>query len=288
MRTETRAEDLRTAVRTARARGATVGLVPTMGALHAGHLSLVDHARSDCDLVVVSVFVNPLQFGPGEDYETYPRDLDGDARRLADHGAHVLFAPDAATFTPAAAATTVHVAGLTEHLEGASRPGHFDGVATIVTKLLAVAEPDRAYFGEKDYQQLCVIRRLVADLALPGEVVACPIVRDADGLALSSRNAYLSAAERDRALALPRALGDVAAAWDGDADAARTRLAGALEAAQGVTCDYAEIADPDTLAPLHGRVAGPARALAAVWAGPRESPTRLIDNVALPAVAAAG
>ena len=279
---------VRARARAARAEGGVVGLVPTMGALHAGHLSLVDRARADCDLVVVSVFVNPLQFGPGEDYEAYPRDLDADARLLAAHGADLLFAPEAATFTPSDAATTVSVAGLGERLEGASRPGHFDGVATIVTKLLAVVEPDRAYFGEKDYQQLCVIRRLVADLALSPEVVAGPIVRDVDGLALSSRNAYLSAVEREQALALPRALANVAAAWDGDADAARSRLASALEAAEGVRCDYAEIADPDALAPLRGRVGGPARALAAVWVGAPDAPTRLIDNVALPAVAAAG
>ena len=173
-----------------------VGLVPTMGALHAGHLSLVVAARQTCASVVASVFVNPLQFGPGEDLDAYPRDLDGDLAQLRLAGVDAVFEPSVADFVPPDLATTVSVAGLTDGLEGASRPEHFAGVTTIVTKLLHVVAPDRAFFGEKDYQQLAVIRRMVADLDLPVDIVGRPIVRDEDGLALSSRNAYLSADER--------------------------------------------------------------------------------------------
>lgn len=265
-----------------RCAGHEVGLVPTMGALHDGHLSLVRAARAACDAVVVSVFVNPLQFGPGEDFEHYPRDLDADAVRLAQHGADVLFAPDTAAFTPPDARTTVSVVGLTDHLEGAHRPGHFDGVATIVTKLLSVARPDRAWFGEKDYQQLQVIRRLAADLDLGVTIEAGATVREPDGLALSSRNAYLSAEQRQQALALSAALFAVAEGWDGDADAARRDLTRRLAQAPGLAVDYAEVCDAATLEPLHGRATGEARALAAVRLGESGAETRLIDNVALP------
>ncbi len=255
-----------------------VGLFPTMGALHEGHLSLARRARADCDDVVVSVFVNPLQFGPGEDYDAYPRDLERDAGLLTAEDVDVVFAPDPADFAPADARTSIHVAGLTDTMEGASRPGHFDGVATIVAKLFNVVGPDRAYFSDKDYQQLTVIKRMVADLNLPVEVVACPFVREPDGLALSSRNAYLSASQRKQALALWRSLREVAATWDGDADRARARLRDLLEHAPGIDVDYAEVADPATLQPLHGHVAGHARALVAARVGP----TRLIDNISLP------
>jgi len=268
---------LRAALAPARREGRRIGLVPTMGALHEGHLSLVDAARRDCDVVVVSIFVNPLQFGPDEDYETYPRDLDGDVRLLGSRGVDLVFAPEVQQFTPPDMRTTVHVADLTERLEGASRPGHFDGVTTIVTKLLSVVGPERAYFGEKDYQQLVVVRRMVADLGLPVTIVAGPIVRDEDGLALSSRNAYLSADERRAALALSRALREAADAWDGDADAARMRLRTTLEQAPGVRLDYAEVVDPETLVPLEGVVDGAARALVAAYVGR----TRLIDNIRL-------
>ncbi len=261
-------------------REATWGLVPTMGALHDGHLSLVDRAVAECDHVVVSIFVNPLQFGPAEDFETYPRDLARDLELLAARGVDVCFTPAAAGFTPAGLRTTVRVAGLTEVLEGARRPGHFDGVATIVTKLLASSRPDRAYFGEKDYQQLLVVRRLVADLDLGVQIVACPLIREPDGLALSSRNVGLSEHDRRRALALSAALHAVAKAWDGDAGTARARLHGALAEAPGVDLDYAEVADPETLEPLSGTVRGPARALVAARVGG----VRLIDNVALSAV----
>lgn len=251
-----------------------VGLVPTMGALHAGHLSLVERARADCATVVVSIFVNPLQFSPGEDFERYPRDLDEDLAVLDKAGTDVVFAPGP-TFAPAGPTVTVPDVGRT--LEGASRPGHFDGVATIVHKLLVTVRPDRAYFGEKDYQQLLVVRALVQQEGLDTDIVAGPLVRDADGLAISSRNAYLSTAERARALHVSAALHAVAAAWDGDADTARVRLRRRLEDADGVRLDYADIVDPDTLEPLEGEVDGPARAVVAAHVGR----IRLIDNLPL-------
>jgi pantoate--beta-alanine ligase len=248
-----------------------------MGALHKGHLSLVRMAAADCPTVVVSIFVNPLQFGPTEDFAAYPRDLDRDLAALEPLGVDVAFHPDVETFTPPGRLTTVRVDRLTDVLEGKTRPGHFDGVTTIVAKLLTVVGPDRAYFGEKDFQQLVVIRRMVADLDLPVEIVAGPIVRDADGLALSSRNAYLSAVERQQALALSQALFAAVAAWDGDADAVRALLRNTLEAAPGVRLDYAEVCDPETLEPLEGVAEGPAQALVAAWVGG----ARLIDNIRL-------
>lgn len=270
-------ERLRAALAGPRSARATIGLVPTMGALHDGHLSLVRQARADCDTVVVSVFVNPLQFDSGEDHAAYPRDLGRDVDRLGEQGADLVFAPEAATFTPVDRATVVHVGGLADRLEGASRPGHFDGVATIVVKLCNAALPDRAYFGEKDYQQLVVVRTLARDLDLPVDVVAGPTVRDDDGLALSSRNVRLSPDQRRAARAIPAALAEVADAWGGDADSARATLRRRLGAASGVDLDYAEVCDPETLTPLEGVVAGPARALVAAVVGG----TRLVDNVRL-------
>ena len=254
-----------------------VGLVPTMGALHRGHLSLVEAARRANATVAVSIFVNPLQFGPGEDFERYPRALDNDLALLREAAVDVVFAPSAAAFTPPHRLTTVSVAELTTRLEGASRPGHFDGVTTIVAKLLHAVAPDRAYFGEKDFQQLAVIRRMVADLDMPVAVVGCPIVREPDGLALSSRNAYLSAAQRQEAVALSAALQELAEDWDGDADAARSALRRRLSDASGFRLDYAEVIDPETLEPLEGVVGGPAQAVVAAYVGA----TRLIDNVRL-------
>ena len=253
-----------------------VALVPTMGALHPGHLSLVRLAAQRCPSIVVSIFVNPLQFAAGEDFAAYPRDLDADLALLAAEGVALVFAPDAATFT-ADLKTTVRVAGLADVLEGARRPGHFEGVATVVTKLLSAARPDVAVFGEKDYQQLLVIRRLVADLDLGAEVVAGPIVREPDGLAWSSRNVHLSPSEREQATALSRALRLAAREWGGDADRARDLLNAELDRAAGVHLDYAEVADPQTLTPLTGATGGPARALVAAHVGR----TRLIDNLAL-------
>ncbi len=260
-----------------------LGLVPTMGALHDGHLSLAHRARADCETVAASIFVNPLQFGAGEDFTRYPRALGADLALLDHAGVDVAFTPATEQFVPAGRATTVHVAGLTEILEGASRPGHFDGVTTIVAKLFCAVRPDRAYFGEKDFQQLAVVRTMARDLDLGVEVVGCPTVRDADGLALSSRNAYLSTDERADALALSAALRAVAAQWDGDASAARIFLRRTLSAASGVRLDYAEVVDPETLAPLEGVVAGPAQALVAAFVGT----TRLIDNIRLEPLRAA-
>jgi pantoate--beta-alanine ligase len=262
-----------------RAQGALIGLVPTMGALHEGHLSLIEQAARECDVVVVSVYVNPLQFGPAEDLASYPRDVEGDRAKAAAAGADYVLAPSETEMFGVAPATTVHVAGLTKYFEGAVRPGHFDGVATIVTKLLALTGPCRAYFGEKDYQQLAVIRRLVKDLSFPVEVRGCPTVRDIDGLALSSRNAYLSAEERRVAPALFGALraGKIAVEDQhvDDAGVVESIMAESIPPIAGIGLDYAAVADPDDLVPLR-RIEGPVRLLIAARLGR----TRLIDNLA--------
>ena len=262
-------DGLRKALDAERAHGRTVGLVPTMGALHEGHLSLVRRAAAECDAVALTIFVNPLQFGAGEDLAAYPRDLDADATLAAPAGVTHLFAPSAREMFPSPPSTTVHVAGAGDGREGTSRPGHFDGVATVVAKLLAIAGPCRAYFGEKDHQQLEVIRRLVADLSLPVDVVACPTVREADGLALSSRNAYLSPAERVAAPVLHRAL-----------------LAGRALAAQGVTdpaavgAVIAAVVGTEPLARLDYAEAVSGRAGSwRLFVAARIGTTRLIDNL---------
>jgi pantoate--beta-alanine ligase len=254
-----------------------VALVPTMGALHDGHLALVARARGLAPTVVASLFVNPAQFGEAADLAAYPRDEARDAALLTDAGVDVLFAPDVAELYPPGFATTVTVAGPAEPLEGEHRgPGHFAGVATVVTKLLVAAAPDVAVFGQKDAQQLAVVRRLVADLALPTRVEAVPTVRDADGLALSSRNARLPAADRPRALALARALRAAAdAAAAGERDAGALAAAGRAELrAAGVEPEYLAVVDPDSFAPLAALDGGPA--LVAVAA--RIGGVRLIDN----------
>lgn len=254
-----------------------LGLVPTMGALHAGHLSLVAAARSRSATVVASVFVNPMQFAPGEDLAGYPRDLARDVDTLRDAGVDAVFAPSVEVFVPDGLTTKVSVSGVTETMEGAFRPGHFDGVATIVTKLFNVVQPAVAVFGEKDYQQLTMIRRMVIDLDLPVEVAAVPIVRDHDGLALSSRNIYLSADERARALGLSTALRRAAQAWTGDADVARKVLMTTLTEVRDIDVDYADVVDEHTLVALHGGGHRRARALVAARVGS----TRLIDNLLL-------
>jgi pantoate--beta-alanine ligase len=279
--------DLRAAVRAARADGRRTVLVPTMGALHAGHLALVRLAAEHGDHTVVSVFVNPTQFDRADDLAAYPRELAGDEAALAALGEAapaLVFAPDVAEVYPRPPLTTVRVAGLTDRLCGATRPGHFDGVATVVTKLLNLVRPDAAVFGRKDFQQLQVIRRLVADLDLPVTVVAGPTVRETDGLALSSRNRRLSAGERTAALALSRALrAAVLAARSARAHGQlvpaelHAAAAAVLAAGDGVTVDYLEVLDPDTLEPLPDTVAGDARVLVAVAAF--VGPVRLIDNV---------
>ena len=267
--------DLRARIAKWRKAGERIALVPTMGALHQGHLSLAALAKKQADRAVVSIFVNPIQFGPREDFNLYPRDEAGDLQKLAGAGADLVFAPDLGEMYPPGFSTRVNVGDLTEDLCGAARPNHFDGVATVVTKLLLQCAPDIAIFGEKDYQQLLVIKLLVRDLNIPVEIVGAPIVRETDGLALSSRNAYLSPAERKTAPLLHRTIAEVAAdlangrGADDAAEAARFKL----EAA-GFRVNYVAVRDPDTLKPLHGPVKQ-ARVLAAAFLGK----TRLIDNV---------
>jgi pantoate--beta-alanine ligase len=267
--------ELREQTEHARRQGKRIGLVPTMGALHEGHLSLVDAARRECSLTIATIFVNPTQFGPGEDYERYPRSLEQDLSLLAPRGVDLVFAPSREEMYRADHATSVSVDRLTARWEGAIRPGHFQGVATIVLKLFHAATPDVAYFGQKDYQQLLVIRRMTADLDLPIEVRMCPIVRDADGLAKSSRNAYLSADERRRGLSLYQSL-DSAARLFGEGERNAGRIVAAMQeilAAAAVELDYAAIVDPETLEPIDEAQPGSVALVAA-----RVGRTRLIDN----------
>jgi pantoate--beta-alanine ligase len=259
--------------------GHIVGLVPTMGALHHGHGSLVRTARSACDRVVVSVFVNPTQFGPNEDYERYPRAFEADRALCEREGADVVFAPGVPEIYPAGSETFVDVGPLGTVLCGAFRPGHFRGVATVVAKLFAIVNPHRAYFGQKDYQQTVVIRRLVEDLRLAVEVVVCPTVRDPDGLAASSRNAYLSADERKRALRIPVALAEaerLIRAGERSGGKIQDALGVFLSSGSAVNVEYAAVVDPDTLQPV-AQLTGRVVVAIAAWVGT----TRLIDNVVI-------
>ena len=267
----------------ARATGRTVGLVPTMGALHEGHVSLVTRARAECDLVAVSIFVNPLQFGDPEDIAHYPRTLERDLAECAQAGVDVVFVPSVAEMYPSwpePPATTVSVVGVSESWEGASRPGHFDGVATVVTKLFAIAGPCRAYFGLKDFQQLAVVRRMAADLSSPIDVVGCPIVREGDGLALSSRNVRLSVLERAAATVLFRALAagrDAIANGERSAAALHAVMAQVVASEPLVRLDYAAAVDAASLRE-HETVVDPAATRLLIAAG--VGPVRLIDNSA--------
>jgi pantoate--beta-alanine ligase len=259
--------------------GETVGLVPTMGALHAGHLSLIEVARAKADRVVATIFVNPTQFGPNEDLDKYPREERADAEKLADAGVDLLFAPTVDEMYPPGFSTTVTVSGVSEGLCGGHRPGHFDGVATVVTKLLMQCLPDLAVFGEKDYQQLQVIKRFARDLNFPIRILGGPTVREPDGLALSSRNAYLSEEQRETAAHLPQILNGTAAAIASGqvpVDLALQQGIAALTGAGFDRVEYLELRDPDTLAPL-STLDRPGRLLIAVHLGT----TRLIDNVAV-------
>jgi pantoate--beta-alanine ligase len=260
-----------------RREGKTIGLVPTMGALHAGHIELMRRARGESGCVVVSIFVNPIQFDRNDDFERYPRPLADDLRVCAQEGADVVFAPGAAEMYPRAQRTFVAVESLSTHLCGKFRPGHFRGVATVVAKLFQIVQPDRAYFGEKDAQQLAVIRRMVADLNMPLAIVGVPTVREQDGLAISSRNVHLDAEQRRAATVLYQAL---AAAREqvacGEREAAAIQRQAAFLFAQqpAVRVEYFEVVDSEEMQPVE-RIAGPVRIAGAVWIGS----TRLIDNV---------
>ncbi|MES2339382.1 MAG: pantoate--beta-alanine ligase [Pseudomonadota bacterium] len=276
MQTIRRLSDLRSALAEYRSAAETVALVPTMGALHAGHMALVAQAKLAAKRVVVSIFVNPKQFGANEDLSRYPRKELADARMLSDAGVDILWMPPVEEIYPDGFATMISVTGVSDGLDGAARPGHFDGVATVVAKLFNQVRPDAALFGEKDFQQLAVIRRMVADLDMDIAIRGVPTQRDDDGLALSSRNAYLATEDRAKAVALPRALGVAAAAIAKGGDAAEAlRTARESLTAAGFDIDYVELVDAATLGPADA--ARPRRLLAAARIGG----TRLIDNIAV-------
>ena len=271
--------EARAACGDARASRKRLGLVPTMGALHEGHLSLVRAAKAQCDAVAVSIFVNPTQFGPAEDLSKYPRQFARDRGLLEKEGVEILFAPPVEEIYPCGAVTWVLVEGLSEKLDGRSRPGHFRGVTTIVAKLFHIFEPEAAFFGQKDAAQLAVIRRMVCDLNFPVEIVACPIVREADGVAMSSRNTYLNREERSRALVLQRSLQEARQQFNAGERIAAKLIAAAKEVIARepqVTLDYFEIVDPDTLDPVE-RISQKMLVAVAAYVGS----TRLIDNLVL-------
>ncbi len=272
-------DEMRAASRAARREGKSLGLVPTMGALHEGHLSLVRAAKAQCDLVAASIFVNPLQFGPNEDLGKYPRTFDRDRELLEREGVDFIFAPSVEEMYPAGAVTYVAVEGLSDKLCGRSRPGHFRGVTTVVSKLFNIVEPDRAFFGQKDAAQSTIIRRMVRDLNIPVQVVVCPIIREPDGLAMSSRNAYLDAQQRKSALVINRSLRAVQERFDqGDRKVHALIEAGSRVFAHepSVRLDYFEIVDPETLEPVHD-LSRAALVAVAAFVGK----ARLIDNIVL-------
>jgi pantoate--beta-alanine ligase len=271
--------EVRSAGRGARRKGKCLGLVPTMGALHEGHMSLVRAAKAQCDLVAVSIFVNPTQFAPTEDLSKYPRQFDRDCELLEKEGVDILFAPPVEEIYPDGTVTWVLVEGLSEKLDGRSRPGHFRGVTTIVAKLLHIVEPEAAFFGQKDAAQLAVIRRMVRDLNFPVEIVSCPIVREPDGLAMSSRNVYLSVEERGRALTLQRSLQQARQHFNAGERRAATIISAAKEVfarEPRVIVDYFEVVDPETLDPIE-RISRRTLVAVAAYVGA----TRLIDNIEL-------
>lgn len=280
MRTISTVAEMQAICRELRRSGKTIGFVPTMGALHEGHLSLVRAARAHNNSVVTSIFVNPLQFGPNEDFSKYPRALERDSKLLEAEEVDLLFAPPTAEMYPKGAVTVVHVAEISEKLDGKSRPGHFQGVTTVVAKLFEIVRPDRAYFGQKDAAQVAVLKKMVQDLNMDLDLVICPIVREPDGLAMSSRNAYLAPEQRKQALVLYRSLMRVQMMVDrGERNADILREAGRQVIAEerGAELDYFEVVDPDTLDPITEVSRG---ALVAVAA--KIGTTRLIDNLVLP------
>jgi pantoate--beta-alanine ligase len=273
--------EARAAITALRVKQGSIGLVPTMGALHAGHLSLIRAAKAACSAVVATIFVNPTQFAPGEDFAKYPRTFEADSALVEAEGVDILFAPDAVEMYPAGASTVVEVDGISDRLDGASRPGHFRGVATIVAKLFNIVQPDKAFFGQKDAAQVAVLRRMVRDLNFNLELVVCPTVREPDGLAMSSRNRYLSREERQQALVLSRALRHVEArVAAGVVDSAPLIDAGLAILAEEpeIRLDYLRIVDPGTLEDLPDVNNGALVAIAAFV-----GPARLIDNVLIPA-----
>jgi pantoate--beta-alanine ligase len=277
MQTITTISAMQSRAESLRREGKTIGLVPTMGFLHEGHLSLMRRARRESDIVVTSIFVNPTQFGPKEDLGRYPRDTEGDRRKCESAGADILFTPSAAEMYPENPSVFVNVEGISDVLEGAIRPGHFRGVATVVAKLFHIIQPHRAYFGQKDYQQCAVIKGMVKGLDLDVEVVVLPTVREADGLAMSSRNSYLGPDQRRKAACLFRALTageELVRAGVREAEKVRQKMRAVMLAEQGVEVDYAEVAEPDTLVPLE-TMGGRAVLLIAARIGN----TRLIDNL---------
>lgn len=274
-------EEMHSACRELGKSGRSLGLVPTMGALHRGHMSLVEAAKSGCDAVALSIFVNPTQFGPNEDYAAYPRSFEDDCSKLKHAGVDLLFAPAAEDIYPPGNTTLVDPGEIGNRLDGASRPGHFRGVATIVTRLFNIVQPDRAYFGQKDAAQVAVLRHVVRDLNIPVALIVCPTVREPEGLAMSSRNRYLTAAERNRALALSGALtaaSNLAESGETSAEALRAAMRKFFSGDPHLQLDYAEVVDPKTLLPLHDISGGALVAIAA-----SVGTTRLIDNVILPA-----
>ncbi len=280
MKIHTTVAEMRAASRLARVDGKRLGFVPTMGALHEGHLSLVRAAKSQSDVVAVSIFVNPTQFGPKEDFSKYPRSFERDCQLLQADGVALLFAPSVEEMYPKGAVTYVTVEGMSDKLCGRSRPGHFRGVTTIVAKLFRIIEPNGAFFGQKDAAQVAIIRRMVRDLNLPLEIVACPIVREPDGLAMSSRNVYLDAQQRKSAPVLHRALACVQSVFDQGVRCADQLLSAGREVVAGesaIRLDYLEIVDPDTLDPVT-EIGAPALVAVAAFVGT----TRLIDNIVLP------
>ncbi|MGN7468981.1 pantoate--beta-alanine ligase [Brevibacillus sp. SAFN-007a] len=271
-------KELRAEIKAARRQGKTIGFVPTMGFLHEGHLSLVKAARETCDLVVMSIFVNPLQFGPNEDFERYPRDIERDSQMAAGAGVDLLFTPSVEEMYPTPILTKVSVAHVTAPLCGASRPGHFDGVSTVVLKLFSIVQPDYAFFGQKDAQQVAVVTQMVKDLSIPVEVIPCPIVREADGLAMSSRNVYLSAEERAQALVLSQSLRQ-ASAWLEEGlplEEIKERIKRMIADKPLAEIDYVEILRYPDLQPVENETSGQAIIVALAV---RFGKTRLIDNL---------